>query len=111
MIVRGLKSRYRIVQTNKGRKVYMKKIINRFIHLFTLFIINFSLNYNGVRVFGGTGSLYSKWIDFRIKAIRGVLQSSIREASIFMLLTLIVDIFIIRDIYIILKELKKDYKN
>ena len=90
----------------------MKKIINRFIHLFTLFIINFSLNYNGVRVFGGTGSLYSKWIDFnRIKAIRGVSQSSIREASIFMLLTLIVDIFIIRDIYIILKELRKDYIN
>ena len=90
----------------------MKKIINRFIHLFTLFIINFSLNYNGVRVFGGTGSLYSKWIGYnRIKAIRGVSQSSIREASIFMLLTLIVDIFMIRDIYIILKELKKDYKN
>ena len=90
----------------------MKKIINRFIHLFTLFIINFSLNYNGVRVFGGTGSLYSKWIGYnRIKAIRGVSQSSIREAFIFMLLTLIVDIFIIRDIYIILKELKKDYKN
>lgn len=90
----------------------MKKIINRFIHIFTLFIINFSLNYNGMRVYGGTGSLYSKWLDYnRIKATRGVLQSSIREAFIFMVLTLIVDIFLIRDIYIILKELKKDYIN
>ncbi len=62
-------------------------------------------------VFGKLTSTYSKWLIYRnIKAL-GVSEQEVIKAFIFFVLALIVDVFIFRDICIILKELSKDYKS
>lgn len=90
----------------------MKKVKNRFIHIFTLLIIKvYFLDYNGATVFGKLRSTYSKWAAYRKIKTLPVPEQEVTKAFILLVLAFIVDIFIVRDIYIILKELSRDYKS